>query len=343
MSTNWQKLPKVELHRHLDGSVRFQTIIDLAKSHKLDLGVKTEAELRKKVIVDKPMQSLEQVLDSFWTTQKVLASYDAIKRVAFENVEDCFHEGLKCVELRFAPVFIQRNKKIGFDEIIEGVIDGISEGMQKYEIQVGLLHIMPRSLDLQANLDSTKEILKYRASYHKDADRLVGIDLADLETDESFQVYAESVKTASKAGMGVTIHSGEDSSPEHVKRTLEVFNAQRIGHGIQIAKSQEVMKLVKERDVVLEVCPTSNWLTNIVKKIEDHPLKYLYDQGVKVTLNSDDPHLMGIDLVNEYEVASTKLGLKLEQLVQMNKWALEKSFLPNEIKTHLKKKFSEFR
>lgn len=341
--TNWQRLPKIELHRHLDGSVRFQTIIDLAKKHNLNLNVKTEAELKRKVVVDTPMQSLQQVLDSFWTTQKVLVNYEAIKRVTFENVEDCFHEGHKLVELRFAPVFIQKGKKLGLDEIIEGVIDGVTQGMQKYDIQVGLLHIMPRSLDLATNLQSTVDILRYRKSYHKNADRLVGIDLADLESEESFDQYKESVLSAAKAGMGVTIHSGEDSSPEHVKRTLEVFNAQRIGHGIQIAKSPEVMKLVKERDVVLEVCPTSNWLTNIVKKIEDHPLKYLFDQGVKVTLNSDDPHLMGITLPHEYEVASTKLGLKLEELVKMNKWALEKSFLPNEIKQDVKKKFSEFR
>lgn len=340
---NWQKLPKVELHRHLDGSVRLDTIQELARIHNLDLGVKSFEELKKKVTVTEPMTSLQQVLDSFWTTQKVLASYEAIKRVAFENVEDCYHEGLKLVELRFAPVFIQRGKKIGFDEIIEGVIDGITKGMEKYDIQVGLLHIMPRSLDLQLNLDSTKEILRYRKSHHRNADRLVGIDLADLETEDSFTEYADSVREAANSGLGVTIHSGEDSSAEHVQRTIEVFNAQRIGHGIQIAKNPEVMKLIKERDVALEVCPTSNWLTNIVKNLSEHPLKYLYDQGVKVTLNSDDPHLMGITLLNEYELASSKLGFKLADLVQMNKWALEKSFLPEDMKADLKKKFSEFR
>lgn len=341
--TNWQKLPKIELHRHLDGSVRFQTIMDLAHHHKIDLGVKNQMELRKKVTVKEPMTSLQQVLDSFWTTQKVLASYEAIKRVAFENVEDCYLEGTKLVELRFAPVFIQRDKKLGLDEIIEGVIDGITLGMSKYPIQVGLIHIMPRSLDLKLNLDSTAEVLRYKKSHHKNADRLVGIDLADAETEESFTDYASSIAEARKVGMGITIHSGEDTSADHVKRTLDVFKAQRIGHGIQIARDPDIMKLVREMDVVLEVCPTSNWLTNIVKKIEQHPLKYLYDQGVKVTLNSDDPHLMGIDLVNEYTVAAEKLGMKLEQLVQMNKWALEKSFLPLEIKKHLQKKFSEFR
>lgn len=338
---NLLNLPKVELHRHLDGSVRFSTILDLAKIHKIDLGTKSEKELYKKVTVTKPMTSLEAVLDSFWTTQKVLCSYEAIKRVTFENVEDCFREGSKLVELRFAPVFIQKNKSIAFDEIIEGVIDGVTQGMAKYPIQIGLIHIMPRSLDLQKNLSATDDILRYSKSHHKNADRLVGIDLADLETEESFKDYKESVLKAQKAGLGVTVHSGEDSSAEHVRRSLEVFNAQRIGHGIQIAKDESVMKLVKERDVVLEVCPTSNWLTNIVPSVEEHPLKFLFDQGVKVTLNSDDPHLMGIDLPHEYEVAR-RLGFKDAEIMKMNRWALEKSFLPQEIKTDLKKKFSEF-
>ncbi len=338
---NLLNLPKVELHRHLDGSVRFSTIMDLAKIHNIDLGTKSPDDLYKKVTVTRPMTSLEAVLDSFWTTQKVLCSYEAIKRVSFENVEDCFREGSKLVELRFAPVFIQKNKSIGFDEIIEGVIDGITQGMEKYQIQIGLIHIMPRSLDLQKNLSATDDILRYRKSHHKNADRLVGIDLADLETEESFSDYRDSVLKAQKEGLGVTVHSGEDSSADHVRRSLEVFNAERIGHGVQIINDEAVMKLVKERDVALEVCPTSNWLTNIVPTVEEHPLKKLFDKGVKVTLNSDDPHLMGIDLPHEYEVAR-RLGFKDSEIMTMNRWALEKSFLPKDIKTDLKKKFSEF-
>jgi adenosine deaminase len=334
---NWQKLPKVELHRHLDASLRFETILELAQKNKIDLGDTRD------LVIKKPMTSLESVLNSFWTTQKVLANYEAIKRVAFENVEDAHREGIPLIELRFAPLFIQKNKTLGFDEIIEGIIDGITQGMEKYPVQVALIHIMPRSLDLQKNLEATEDILRYRKGIHKNADRLLGIDLADLETEESFTDYAESIAKAKSQGMGVTIHSGEDSSAHHVKRTLETFKATRIGHGVQIIKDPDVMKLVKDQDVVLEVCPTSNWLTNIVKKIEDHPLRALYDQGVKVTLNSDDPHIMNINLVHEYEVAATKLGFQSHEFVQMNKWALEKSFLPQDIKNDLKKKISEFR
>lgn len=329
---DYRKLPKVELHRHLDASIRPQTIFDLAKKNSIDIKAASAEEVDHKLTIRQPMKNLDDVLNSFWTTQKVLVNYEGIRRVAFENVEDCFREGAKLVELRFAPVYISKNKSLGFDEIIEAVIDGITEGMNKYDIQVGLIHIMPRSLDLKQNIQSTEDILRYRKSSHKNADRLFGIDLADLETPESFTDYAPSIAKARAAGMGVTIHSGEDSTAEHVKKTIEVFHATRIGHGIQIAKSPEVMKLVKERDVALEVCPTSNWLTQCVKTIEEHPLKFLYDNGVKVTLNSDDPHIMGIDLVHEYEVAAAKLGLKLEHFQQMNQWALEKSFCPDEIK-----------
>lgn len=331
---DWRRFPKVELHRHLDASIRIGTVHELARKHNIDVNAATLAELDHKITIRKPMKNLEDVLHSFLTTQKVLVSYEGIKRVAFENVEDCYRDGIKLVELRFAPVYIAKGKALGNDEIIEGVIDGITEGMNKYDIHVGLIHIMPRSLDLALNLQSTEDILRYRKSSHKNADRLFGIDLADLETPESFTDYAPSIEKAKKAGMGVTIHSGEDSSADHVRKTIEIFHADRIGHGIQIAKDPEVMKLVKDRNVALEVCPTSNWLTQCVKTIDEHPLKYLYSQGVKVTLNSDDPQIMGIDLTHEYEIAE-KLGMTKENLRQMNQWALEKSFLPDEIKNRV--------
>lgn len=340
---NWQKLPKIELHRHLDGSIRFDTIIDLAQKNNIDLGVNSKEALAKKVILKEPLTSLAQVLDCFWTSQKVLANYEAIKRVTFENIEDAYFDGVKLIELRFAPTFIQKNKNLAFDEIIEAVIDGMTKGLEKYHIEAALIHIMPRTLDEKLNKESTNTILKYKNSYHKNADRLVGIDLADAETDESFEIYGPTIKEAKKSGLGVTIHSGEDTTAAHVKKSIEVYGADRIGHGIQIAKDSEIIKFVKERDVCLEVCPTSNWLTNCVKTLDLHPLKFLFGSGVSVTLNSDDPHIMNINLIREYEIAGSILEMSTEDLVQMNKVALKKSFIHHDLKEKLKKEFSEFR
>jgi adenosine deaminase len=144
------------------------------------------------------------------------------------------------------------------------------------------------------------------------------------------------VNKARDAGLGITIHSGEDTDAEHVARTLDLFRPSRIGHGIRAWGSREVMKKLIAEDVLLEVCPTSNWLTSSVTTLAEHPLPGLYKAGVPVSINSDDPNLMGIDLVNEYEVCAKHYGFQKRDFQAMNLAALRHSFLPPQIKEHVK-------
>lgn len=332
-------LPKVELHRHLDGSVRFETIQELSKLHNIDLGAKSRDELWAKAKIETPLSSLQEVLDSFWTTQKVMCSYDAIKRVAFENVEDCYNDGLKLVELRFAPTFIAEGKTLGNDEIIEGIIDGVQAGMDKYEIQVGLIHIVPRSLSFEKNVQATDDIFRYRKSNHKGADRLFGFDLADMEDKFDPVDFKSMVDKARLEGMGITIHSGEDTTADHIVKTLDALCPTRIGHGIKSIDSEDLLKRIIENDIHLEVCPTSNWLTKCVSTIDEHPLPQLFRRGVSVSLNSDDPHLMNIDLTHEYLIAQQYYGFTPLEFHKMNREALRASFLPQEIRDSIGKKF----
>ena len=338
--TDLRKMPKVEFHRHLDGSIRFETIKDLAKYHRLDLGVESDELLLQKTKVKEPMNNLEEVLEAFWTTQKVLCSYDAIKRITFENVEDAFHDGVKLLELRFAPVFMAHGKDLGFDEIFEGVIDGITRGMEAYDIQVGLIHILPRPLDTHKHETSTKEFLRYKKSIHKNADRLCGFDLADAETTAKPSDFIPFVEMVRGAGVGITVHTGENTDAYHVQKTISAYAPSRIGHGIKIIEDQQVMNLVKEKNIHLEICPTSNWLTRSVDSIENHPLPKLYQAGIPVSINSDDPHLMDIDLINEYELAARFFDLTLEDFFQMNKNAIAYSFLDPDVKKHTEEVFS---
>ncbi|MCP4218349.1 MAG: adenosine deaminase [bacterium] len=336
MSSNeLRKLPKVELHRHLDGSVRFDTIKELAKYHALDLRVRSEEELLEKTKIKEPMNNLQEVLDAFWTTQKVLCSYEAIKRVTFENVEDAFRDGVKLLELRFAPVFIAHKKQLAFDEIFEGVLDGISEGMESYEIQVGLIHIIPRPLEPHRHADSNNEFLRYRGGGHTNAHRLCGFDLADSETETDPADFVSLVQTAREAGVGITIHTGENSDAQYVQRALDAYTPRRIGHGIKIAGNRDVMERVKEENIHLEICPTSNWLTRSVETVESHPLGELYRAGVSVSINSDDPHLMDIDLVTEYQLAQRCFGFTPGDFYRINRGALEHSFLNKDIKRYV--------
>lgn len=324
---DYRGIKKVELHRHLDGSVRFETILDLAKKKNIDLGIplQNKEELFQKAKVLMPMSGLQEVLDSFWITQKVMCDEESIERIAFENVEDAYLDGIELIELRFAPTFIREGKTIPYDLIIESVINGVKRGMKKYPIKVGLIHIVPRALSLKESEDATTEMLKFKSGVGKDL--IVGFDLADGEEFELIETFKPVLERARSAGLGVTVHSGENTTSEHVKKTIEFLGAQRIGHGIKIMEDIKVMELARDRDIHFEVCPTSNWLTRCVDKIEDHPIKRMLDFGLSVSLNSDDPHIMNIDLTHEYEVAHRFLGLSELDFAKMNEFAKKSTFI----------------
>jgi adenosine deaminase len=323
-------LPKAELHRHLDGSVRLSTIASLARRHGLDLGVRSRRELAERARVLAPLGGLEEVIARFAIIQKVLCCYEAIRRVAFENVEDAWRDGVKLAELRFAPAFMAAGKSLGNDELIEAVLDGVQQGVSRYGIEVALIGILPRTAPLQANRTATADLLRHARGTRPGAWRLRGFDLADSETARPPEEFLPLVEQARAAGLGITIHSGENTSSAHLLRTLQVFAPGRIGHGIQAWGDPQALRLLKDSEVTLEVCPTSNWLTRSVPSLESHPLPQLARAGVRVTLNSDDPQLMGIDLVHEYSLAARLYGFTLRDFGECNRRAVQASFLPEE-------------
>lgn len=328
-------LPKAELHRHLDGSIRFETVVDIATRHNLDLGVSTEEELAGKARITEPMKDLQTVLDSFATIQQVLCGYEAIERIAFENVEDAYRDGIQLIELRFAPPFISAGKQLCNDEIIEAVLDGITRGMNRYPIQVGLIGILVRSMDLEINRLAAADLNRYAGSRHQNADRICGFDLADAEDRTNPEDFLPMVREAREAGLGITIHSGENTSAAAVRRTLDLFAPQRIGHGIKSWGDEELLQRIRDQEVMLEVCPTSNWLTSSVGSLENHPLPHLYRSGVPVSINSDDPNLFGIDLVHEYQLCARLYGFTEADFMSINRQTVEHSFLPREIHTEV--------
>jgi adenosine deaminase len=335
-----RKMPKVELHRHLDGSIRQETVVDISKHHGLDIDISDSSRLKKRSTITEPMQDLAAVLEAFDIIQKVSCSYEAIKRIAFENVEDAYYDGIKLIELRFSTAFISLDKEISNDEIIEGVLDGIAQGMDKYDVQAGLITIVSRTLDYEVNKQGTIDVIKYaKNGRHRMADRIVGFDLADRENTSDPSDFKELVEMSREAGLGITVHSGEETDASGVEKTLEVLNPDRIGHGVNAWQDRDVVEMLKERNVLLELCPTSNWLTQCVPILAEHPLPDFYKAGVKVSINSDDPQLMDIDLTNEYEVAKRYYGFDNEDFRKTNLYALEKSFLPKEITDLIKKQY----
>ena len=283
------------------------------------------------------MKDLDTVLDVFWTTQKVLASYESIRRITFENVEDGYYDGVKLLELRFAPVFIAHNKEIEYDEILEGVIDGVSLGMERYSVQVGIILIVPRAFDPGLSSDVLDTALRYKNSSHKNSDRLCGFDLADAEDRTDPASFTGLVEHARKNGLGITVHTGENTSADHTRAALSAYRPDRIGHGIRIREDDDLLATVIEEKIHLEICPYSNYLTRSVLSLEGHPLPYLYRKGVPISINSDDPHLMDIDLVHEYQVCQQVFNLTGEDFFRINRDSVSFSFLPEDIRTYILK------
>jgi adenosine deaminase len=321
-------LPKVELHRHLDGSVRLATILELAKEHDIDVGERTLAALGRRALVTSPMKDLETVLRCFSTLQSVQCSFAAISRVAYENVEDAWRDGVRLIELRFAPAFIAAGKSIANPEIFAAVVEGTRRACAAYPVEAGLICILARGQPLQANRAALEDLIRWRESGRAGSQLICGLDLADAEDRTDPREFAPLVERARGAGLGITVHSGENTTAEHVRAALDLYRPSRIGHGIKAWGDDELMVRLREEGVLLEVSLTSNWLTSSVPCLADHPLPHLYRAGVPVCINSDDPNLFAIDLVNEYRVCRDLYGLTEEDFRRMNLDALAHSFLP---------------
>jgi adenosine deaminase len=323
-SQDLRALPKVELHRHLDCSMRWSTMLELAPQVGLQLPATLEAQ-REFLLVTAPMKDLGAVLHKFLNAQKLLNSEEILTRLAYEACEDAFNEGVRILELRYAPTFIaEGHGTLTFEKIHEALNRGILRAQKAFPMAVGLICILQRIKPLKEG----ERVCDF-AIAHKDT--FIGIDLADDEEGFDPKAFAPLFQRARKAGLHITVHSGEANTPQSakwVKDSIEILGAERIGHGIQIVKDPEVLRFVADRKIPLEVCPISNWLTQAFKSHEEHPIRQLIQAGIKVTINSDDPGIFATQLSDDYEVLHRVHGFQAADFARANDIAAAASFLP---------------
>ena len=324
---SWIKqLPKTELHRHLELSLRRSTIRELAMKSGMDMS--TEEKFAYHFLILEPMKDLGAVLNKFLDTQKLLNTDEILERIAFEACEDAYkNENLRVFELRYAPTFIQGSQTHwGFEKIHEALVRGIEKAEKQYPIAVGLIAIIQRILPVSVAESVTDFVIQNK-------DTFVGIDLADNEVGFEPKPFASCFYRAAAAGLGITIHSGEANVPEaprYIMDAIEELGATRIGHGVQITKDPKVMDYVRDHKVMLELCPTSNHLTQAVSAFSKHPFRQLHESGILVSLNTDDPTIFNTDMNKECEIVVEHLGVTKEQLEKVFQNAYEKSFIPLE-------------
>ncbi len=328
----YNDLPKTELHIHLEGSIRTQTIIDIAKEYNLKLPSFEAGELDKHVKVYEQMRDLGAVLEAFAIFQNSITSPAVVERIAWELFEDSARQNIKLFEVRFSPDWAFHGHDLNWDACLEGLLRAKSRAEQEFDMAIGYIAITSRSMGAESCVKTVDWAIHHRKYF-------VGIDLADSETQHPIREFVKPVMKATDAGLKVTVHSGEDTPASYVVDTIQLAKPDRIGHGIHIIEDTAAVELVKERGITLEVNPWSNYLTSSVKTIEEHPLKKLFDLGVRVTINSDDPEVLETNLNNEYRIAHEILGMSMEDIASCNRYAFDASFIPDAQKQRIWDKY----
>jgi len=333
----YNALPKAELHCHLEGAIRTDTIIDIAREYGLRLPAYDVAGLNPHVKVLQQLKDLGAVLEAFNIARNSIASPAVVERLAWEMFEDAAQQNIKLLEVRFSPDWAFSGHALDWDEALEGILRAKRKATTQFGMAIGLIAITSRSMGVQSCEKTVAWAIDCKEHIH-------GIDLADGEAEHPIKEFVKPVLRAKNAGLKVTVHSGEDTPASAVVETIQAVNPDRIGHGTHLIDDLAAVELAKTHGVTIEMNPWSNYLTSSVKRIEDHPLKRLFDLGVKVTINSDDPEVLDTNLNNEYRIAHEILGITLEEIAVCNGYAVEASFIPEKEKRDVAEKcFAEAR
>lgn len=322
------KIPKVELHRHLELSLRHSTLRELAPQFGID--VQTKEKFAERFLITEPMLNLGSVLNKFLDTQLLLADTDILERITFEACEDAYNEGVVLLELRYAPTFIQyRHEKLTFEKIHGAIVRGVERAEKTYPIAVGLICIVQRTLSVADAERVVNFAIEHRNTF-------IALDLADNEDGFDSKPFSPLFMKAKKAGLNVTIHAAEINTPKaprYIKDAVEYLGATRIGHGVQIYRDPEMLAYAKNKNLTLELCLTSNYLTQSVPgKLQAHPFRLLFESGVHVTINTDDPGIFYTDMNREYALLRDFFHFTDADFTQCNDRAALASFIPLEKK-----------
>ena len=318
-------LAKADLHRHLEGAMRLQTILDLYREAGEPLPETTPEALAPRAQVLEPMEGLEVVLDVLELVRGSFRTYEAVERIGSEAVEDLALDQVRLAELRFSPEFFFAPGELDWDLAMERVVAGVTRAAAEHDVAVGLIAIFSRDF----GMDSGRRTVAF-AERHRE--HLVGFDIAGDEMAYPPALYVELVEAVHEMGLPVTVHYGESGPPAYARDAIELLHPRRLGHGVSVGLDPEVTALAKDRRVGLDMCPTSNLRTGAVASLAHHPARRLLREGLLVTVNTDDPGLFGIDLTHEFKVARDEMGFDLEDLRRATANALDTSFLPQNVK-----------
>ena len=315
-----KKLPKTDLHCHLDGSMRLESILDLAEKQKVKLPADHPDDLKKMIVCGSHTKSLRDYLKGFEITLSILQKEEAISRAAFELIEDVARENVWYIEVRFSPILHTR-KGLSLGRIIEAVLDGLKRGQRKFGTRFGLILCGMRNM----NPRITKQLAELCIAYKYQG--VVGFDLAGAEEDFPAKHHREAFYLVLNNNINCTIHAGESYGPESIHQALHYCGAHRIGHGTNLKEDGDLLNYVNDHRIPLEVCLSSNVHTKVVDSIENHPMRLYYDYGLRVTVNTDNRLMSDTTETRELFLAATKLNFSEDEIRDLIIFGFKSAFL----------------
>lgn len=296
-------------------------MLKLAQARGLEAQGTTLEAFRRKLMITEPMTDLASVLSRFSLFPRVLDRPEVLEQVAFECVEDCYREGTRKVELRFSPAFVTEFSGLSWDDALAGFELGIARAFKKYpDMRAGMLCIASRDFGVD-------EVTRTAEFFLKNKTRFAGFDLAGNEAQYPCRLFEAAFKQLRTANANITVHAGEACGPENIWEAIELLGASRIGHGIACMRDPKLMVHLREKDICLEMCPTSNWLTQCVATLEEHPLPLVLRAGIPVCINTDDPGIFDVTLPGEIRICRERMGMSEAEVAQCMTHASQASFL----------------
>jgi adenosine deaminase len=317
----FESLPKADLHVHLDGSLRLQTILELAQEDKVELPSHDPADLRRLMHIGENCGSLAEYLKGFDVTLRVMQTESSLYRIAFELCEDAARENVRYMEVRYAPMLhTQRGLKL--TGVIEAVLGGLKAAREKYGIESNIIICGIRNVSPASSLEMAELAVAYKGR------GVVGFDLAGAEYDHPAKHHRAAFQLVRDNNINVTIHAGEAYGPESVAQAIHVCGAHRIGHGCRLREDGDLLHYVNDHRIPLECCPSSNVQTGAVRDLASHPVKLYFNLGLRITINTDNRLITDTTVSKELWVCHTHMGLTFRDIKSIVMAGFKSSFLP---------------
>jgi adenosine deaminase len=322
------RLPKTDIHCHLDGCLRPATILELAEAQGVRLPTTHLGRLTRLLQAGKRTRNLGDYLKIFDITLSVMQERDALYRVAFELAEDAAAEHVKHLEVRYSPILHQR-KKLGFDDIVDAVIAGLNDAGRIHGLSTGVIICGIRSMSPKTSMALAELAVAYKGR------GVLAFDLAGQERDYPAKAHREAFQLIIKHNINSTVHAGEAFGAASIGQALHYCGAHRIGHGTRLREDPDLMRYVVDHRIPLEVCLSSNVQTRAVRSVREHPFHYYFKQGLRVTLNTDSRLISATSMTDELLAAARGFRLSPYEMKKIVINGFKSAFLPYEQKARM--------